>query len=83
MKGIPGLVVVGAVLLLGASDARAQTPGRDGDTWGGFRHAPTEAQLRQEKSAAAVAASGSKEASETATVGQIYRQLMGLEHPPA
>lgn len=83
MKGILGLVSVGAFLLLCASGVQAQTSRRDGDTWDGQRHPPTAAQLKQEENAAAVAAPRSEAASEAAGVDQIYRQLMELEHQPA
>ena len=83
MKSILGVVVCGAFLLVGAWSAEAQTPAREGDTWGGYRHPPTEAELQQKESAAAVEATRSKEAAETATIDQIYRQLMEAERPTA
>jgi hypothetical protein len=70
-------------LVLGGWGAQAQTPGREGDTWGEQRHPPTEAQLEQTQSAVDAAASRAKEAAESETVHEIYRQLMQLEHRPA
>lgn len=82
MNGVLRSIAIGAFLLAGTCGVQAQTPGRDGDTWGGHRHPPTETELEQKESAAAVAAPRSQEASDGAAVDRIYRQLMGLEHPP-
>lgn len=68
-----------AIALLGASPAaiaKAQTPVRVGNIWGWHDHQPSEMQVQQQEKAAGIAPTPSQQASDTATLNQIYRQLL-------
>ena len=83
MRSSCGLALIGALLLAVGASAEAQMPTRDGDTWGGQRHSPTEAQVEPQEGASAGASARSQDPSGAGAVDQIYRVLMELEHPAA
>lgn len=59
-----------------AAFAQAQTPVREGDTWNWQDHQPTELQVQREEKAAGIAPTPSQQASDMATLNEIYRQLL-------
>ena len=81
MRSSCRLALIGALLLAVGASAEAQTPTREGDTWGSQRHPPTEAQVEPQEGASGGASAQSRGPSGAATVDQIYRELMELEHP--
>ena len=82
MQGSSGLALVGAFLLAVGASATAQTPRRDGDTWGGHRHQPDRAQVQMQEGAAGIALTPPQATADAAAVDRIYRQLLGPQ-PPA
>jgi hypothetical protein len=74
---MPSMVL--AVALLAApvtAFAQAQPPTRVGNIWNWHDHQPTETQVQREEKAAGIAQTPSQEASDAATLSQIYRQLL-------
>ena len=68
-----------AVALLAApvtAFAQAQPPRRVSNIWNWHDHQPTETQVQREEKAAGVAPTPSQVAADTATLSQIYRQLI-------
>jgi hypothetical protein len=59
-----------------AALAQTQTPTREGNIWGWRDHQPTEAQVRQDESAAGIAPTQSDQHSTATTVDQLYQQLL-------
>jgi hypothetical protein len=62
------------------AQAPGQVPAREGNTWDGTDHQPTEAQVQREEKAAGVAPTPSQKDSSAATVNQLDRQLLGKSH---
>jgi hypothetical protein len=68
-----------AIALLAApatAFSREQVPARNANVWDWRAHQPTEAQVEHKEDADGVAPTRSQSESETATVDQLYRQLM-------
>jgi hypothetical protein len=59
-----------------AAFAQTQTPARIDNIWNWHDHQPTEAQVQREEKAAGIAPTASQNASDAATLRQIYRQLL-------
>jgi hypothetical protein len=81
MKELSSRMLVAAVaitLLVAPADAfsREQVPDRNANVWDWRAHQPTEAQVEQEENSAGVAPTQSQRESATATVEQLYRQLL-------
>jgi hypothetical protein len=76
---IPVFSMVMAITLLAAPEAafaQVQTPARVGNIWSWHDHQPSETQVQQQEKAAGIAPTPSQEASDAATLNQIYRQLL-------
>ncbi len=56
--------------------AQTRTPTREGNIWGWRDHQPTLAQTRQSEEAAGVAGTSSQNDASSATVDQLYRELL-------
>ena len=56
--------------------SREQIPTRNGNVWDWRAHQPTQAQVEQNEDAAGVAPTQSQRESATATVNELYQQLM-------
>jgi hypothetical protein len=63
-----------------ATFAQVPTPTREGNIWGWRDHQPTEAQIQQDEKAAGITPTPSQRDSTSATVDQLYQQL--LQRPP-
>ena len=72
---VPSLLLAVALLSAPAA-ALAQVPSRVGNIWNWHDHQPTETQVRKEEKAAGVLPNPSQEASDAATLNQIYQQLL-------
>jgi hypothetical protein len=59
-----------------AAVADSQTPTRIANVWHWHDHEPNQTQVQQEEKAAGIAPAPSREASEQATLNQIYQQLL-------
>jgi hypothetical protein len=85
MKSVP-LNIPTAILALAllaapaAALAQTQVPAREGNIWDWRDHQPTEAQIQQNEKAAGVAPTPSQKDSTSATVDQLYRQLLDRSH---
>jgi hypothetical protein len=74
---LPSIVLAVALLAAPvAAFAQTQTPTRIDNIWNWHDHQPTEAQVLREEKAAGIAPTASQEASDAATLSQIYRQLL-------
>jgi hypothetical protein len=63
-------------LLAAPAAAVAQTPTREGNIWGWRDHQPIMAQTRQSEEAAGVAPTPEQSDASSATVDQLYRELL-------
>jgi hypothetical protein len=59
-----------------AGFAQTGTPTREGNIWGWCDHQPTMAQTRQSEEAAGIAPTPSQRDASSATVDQLYRELL-------
>jgi hypothetical protein len=74
---VPSTVLAGALLAAPVTAfAQAQPPTRVDNIWDWHDHQPTETQVQRKEKAAGIAPTPSQEASDAATLRQIYRQLL-------
>jgi hypothetical protein len=64
------------VLLAAPAAAFAQVPTREGNVWNWRDHQPTEMQVEHNEKVAGIAQTPSERESASATVEQLYRQLL-------
>jgi hypothetical protein len=72
---IPAMALAFAVLAAPAA-AFAQVPTREGNIWDWRDHQPTQVQVEHNEKAAGIAQTPSERQSASATVEQLYRQLL-------
>jgi hypothetical protein len=74
---MPSMILAVAVLAAPvAAFAQAEPPVRVGNIWNWNDHQPTETEVQRQEKAAGIAPTPSHESSDTATLSQIYHQLL-------
>lgn len=79
--GVPAAALAIALFAASASAfAQSPPPSRNGNTWNGAHHQPTEAQVRHKESAAGVAPTPAQRAATTSTINHLNQEILDRSH---